>query len=62
MSAMSADANGRGPDMPHDYRTEPEWFAWNIKPEGFLDRLERQCPAWMIGIGIVTVLTLYLTS
>ena len=47
---------------PHDYRTEPEWFAWNIKPEGFLDRLERQFPICLIVIGIITVVTLYLTS
>jgi hypothetical protein len=41
---------------PHDYRTEPEWFARHA------DRLERSSMAWLIGIGILTVLTLWLTS
>ena len=41
---------------PHPYLTEPAWFSRN------LDRLEQQCPKWLIGMGLLAVLVLVLTS
>lgn len=47
---------------PTRYLTEPEWFARNMPRPTFLEQLENQCPYWLIGMCIVAVLMLYLTS